>query len=64
MGREVSTDNLDTYIGNEHLKDKVSVYLESMTYHIFYYMMLQVRPGLKILVKNIECDYLYINKMR
>ena len=30
MGREVSSpSNLDTYIGNEHLKDKVSVYLES-----------------------------------
>ena len=29
MGREVQPDNLDTYIGNEHLKEKVKVYLES-----------------------------------
>ena len=47
MGREVSTSNLDTYIGNEHLKDKVSVYLESGDLpHLLLYGkgLVQVRP--------------------
>ena len=57
-------DNLDTYIGNEHLKDKVSVYLESGD---LPHLLLYGKAGTgkttlaKILVKNIECDYLYIN---
>ena len=56
--------NLDTYIGNEHLKDKVSVYLESGD---LPHLLLYGKAGTgkttlaKILVKNIECDYLYIN---
>ena len=57
-------DNLDTYIGNEHLKEKVSVYLESGD---LPHLLLYGKAGTgkttlaKILVKNIECDYLYIN---
>ena len=57
-------DNLDTYIGNEHLKDKVSDYLESGD---LPHLLLYGKAGTgkttlaKILVKNIECDYLYIN---
>ena len=57
-------DNLDTYIGNEHLKDKVSAYLESGD---LPHLLLFGKAGTgkttlaKILVKNIECDYLYIN---
>ena len=57
-------DNLDTYIGNEHLKDKVSVYLESGD---LPHLLLYGKAGTgkttlaKILVNNIECDYLYIN---
>ena len=57
-------DNLDTYIGNEHLKDKVSIYLESGD---LPHLLLYGKAGTgkttlaKILVKNIECDYLYIN---
>ena len=57
-------DNLDTYIGNEHLKDKVSAYLESGD---LPHLLLYGKAGTgkttlaKILVKNIECDYLYIN---
>jgi len=57
-------DNLDTYIGNEHLKDKVSAYLESGD---LLHLLLYGKAGTgkttlaKILVKNIECDYLYIN---
>ena len=57
-------NNLDTYIGNEHLKDKVSVYLESGD---LPHLLLYGKAGTgkttlaKILVNNIECDYLYIN---
>ena len=57
-------NNLDTYIGNEHLKDKVSIYLESGD---LPHLLLYGKAGTgkttlaKILVKNIECDYLYIN---
>ena len=56
--------NLDTYIGNDHLKSKVSVYLESGD---LPHLLLYGKAGTgkttlaKILVKNIECDYLYIN---
>jgi len=56
--------SLDTYIGNEHLLDKVSVYLKSGD---LPHLLLYGRAGTgkttlaKILVKNIECDYLYIN---
>tara|TARA_A100001011_G_scaffold339631_1_gene371179 strand:+ start:268 stop:1194 length:927 start_codon:yes stop_codon:yes gene_type:complete len=57
-------NNIDTYIGNEHLKDKVSVYLESGD---LPHLLLFGKAGTgkttlaKILVNNIECDYLYIN---
>ena len=57
-------NNLDTYIGNEHLKDKVSVYLESGD---LPHLLLYGKAGTgkttlaKILVNNIDCDYLYIN---
>ena len=56
--------SLDTYIGNEHLLDKVSVYLKSGD---LPHLLLYGKAGTgkttlaKILVKNIECDYLYIN---
>ena len=55
---------LDTYIGNDHLKSKVEVYLESGD---LPHLLLYGKAGTgkttlaKILVKNIECDYLYIN---
>ena len=55
---------LDTYIGNEHLKSKVSVYLESGD---LPHLLLYGRAGTgkttlaKLLVNNIECDHLYIN---
>ena len=57
-------NNLDTYIGNEHLKDKVSAYLESGDLpHLLLYGKAGTGKTIvdKILVKNIECDYLYIN---
>ena len=55
---------METYIGNEHLKSKVSIYLESGD---LPHLLLYGRAGTgkttlaKLLVKNIECDYLYIN---
>ena len=55
---------MDTYIGNEHLKSKVSIYLESGD---LPHLLLYGRAGTgkttlaKLLVKNIECDYLYVN---
>jgi len=55
---------LDTYIGNDHLKSKVKVYLESGD---LPHLLLYGKAGTgkttlaKILVKNIECDYIYIN---
>lgn len=56
--------SLDTYIGNEHLKSKVEVYLESGD---LPHLLLFGRAGTgkttlaKLLVNNIDCDYLYIN---
>jgi len=56
--------SMDTYIGNEHLKSKVSVYLESGD---LPHLLLYGRAGTgkttlaKLLVNNIECDHLYIN---
>ena len=55
---------LDTYIGNEHLKSKVSVYLESGD---LPHLLLYGKAGTgkttlaKLLVNNIEGDYMYIN---
>ena len=55
---------METYIGNEHLKSKVSIYLESGD---LPHLLLYGKAGTgkttlaKLLVNNIECDYLYIN---
>ena len=57
-------DSLESYIGNKHLKNKVGVYLESGD---LPHLLLYGRAGTgkttlaKLLVNNIECDYLYIN---
>jgi len=57
-------NTIDTYIGNEHLKSKVSVYLESGD---LPHLLLYGKAGTgkttlaKLLVNNIECDYMYIN---
>ena len=56
--------SMDTYIGNKHLKSKVSIYLESGDLpHLLLYGKAGTgkTPLAKLLVKNIECDYLYIN---
>ena len=56
--------SLDTYIGNDHLKGKVKVYLESGD---LPHLLLHGKAGTgkttlaKILMNNIDCDYLYIN---
>ena len=56
--------DLSTYIGNEHLKSKVRVYLESEDVP---HLLLFGKAGTgkttlaKIITKNIDCDYMYIN---
>ena len=56
--------DLSTYIGNEHLKSKVKVYLESEDVP---HLLLYGKAGTgkttlaKLIVNNIDCDHLYIN---
>jgi len=56
--------NLDTYIGNDFIKDKVAIYLET---NDVPHLLLHGVAGTgkttlaKIIVKNIECDFMYIN---
>ena len=56
--------DLSTYVGNEHLKEKVKVYLESEDVP---HLLLYGKAGTgkttlaKIVVNNIDCDYMYIN---
>ena len=55
---------LDSYIGNEHLKEKVEDFIESGD---LPHLLLYGKAGTgkttlaKLLVKNIDCEYLYIN---
>ena len=61
---EYRPSTLETYIGNEHLKSKVKIYLENEDVP---HLLLYGKAGTgkttlaKIVVKNIDCDYLYIN---
>ena len=56
--------DLENYIGNDQLKSKVKVYLESGD---LPHLLLYGKAGTgkttlaKLLVNNIDCDYLYIN---
>ena len=56
--------DLSTYIGNEHLKEKVTRYLdtEDVPHLLLYGKAGTGKTTLaKIIVNNIDCDYLYIN---
>ena len=56
--------DLNTYIGNEHLKSKVSIYLESEDVpHLLLYGVAGTGKTTlaKIITNNIDCDCLYIN---
>ena len=56
--------DLSTYIGNEHLKSKVKLYLENEDVP---HLLLYGRAGTgkttlaKIITSNIDCDTMYIN---
>ena len=55
---------LDNYIGNEHLKDTISKYLEEndMNNMILYGPAGCGKTTLaKLLIKNLDCEYIYIN---
>ena len=57
-------DIIDNYIGNEHLKNQISRNIEEgdLPHYLFHGQAGTGKTTLaKILVKNIECDYLYIN---
>jgi DNA polymerase III delta prime subunit len=57
-------DTLEGYIGNDHFKAKLQQFIESGDVP---HLILNGRPGTgkttaaKIIIKNIECDYLFIN---
>ena len=57
-------NKLENYIGNEHLKSKVKRYIDDQD---IPHLLLYGRAGTgkttlaKIVVNNIDCDYLYIN---
>ena len=56
--------NLDTYVGNEHIKDKIQTLIDQQD---IPHLLLAGRAGTgkttlaKMLVNNIECDSLFIN---
>lgn len=55
---------LDNYIGNQDLKDKLGHYIETQDIpHLLFYGTAGTgkTTAAKILVKNINCDYLFIN---
>jgi len=56
--------DLNTYIGNEHLKSKVRIYLETEDVpHLLLYGGAGTGKTTlaKIITSNIDCDYMYIN---
>lgn len=58
------SQNLDEYVGNEHIKKTISQYLgqNDIQNFIFYGPAGCGKTTLaKLIVKNLDCDYLYIN---
>ena len=55
--------DLSTYVGSgENLKEKVKVYLESEDVpHLLFSKFGTGKTTFKIVVNNIDCDYMYIN---
>ena len=57
-------DQLENYIGNDHLKEKIDRYLKT---NDIPHLLLYGRAGTgkttlaKLIIKNVDCDYLYIN---
>jgi replication factor C small subunit len=57
-------DKLENYIGNEHLKSKVKRYIDEQD---IPHLLLYGRAGTgkttlaKLIIKNVDCDYMYIN---
>ena len=55
---------IDEFVGNEFLKEKIISYIND---HDIPHLLLFGRPGTgkttlaKLIIKNIECDYIYIN---
>ena len=57
-------DTLENYVGNEHIKKTISQYLgqNDIQNLIFYGPAGTGKTTLaKIIVKNLDCEYLYIN---
>ncbi len=58
------SQNLDSYVGNEQIKNTISKYLEQndIQNFIFYGTAGTGKTTLaKLIVNNLNCDYLYIN---
>ena len=64
LNEKYRPQNLDTFVGNENVKQTISQYLSNndIQNFIFYGPAGSGKTTLaKIIVKNLDCDYLYIN---
>ena len=65
LNEKYRPQTLDTFVGNENVKSTISQYLDSndIQNFIFYGPAGSGKTTLaKIIVKNLDCDYLYINR--
>ena len=56
--------SLDSYIGNDHIVEKVKIYLEhdDIPHLLFYGMQGSGKTTMaKIIVGSMDCDHMYIN---